>query len=170
VIGWGDFREIADSYYAWRLRETPTRRRNDHVLTQRIERIHWDSRKTYGAPRVNAELEAEGARVGRTRVARLMGASSSGRGEPAKVGSPHAPRSTCPTGTRPGRSEVRCERPESALGRRHDVHPDAGWLSLSHGRTGRRRGSVFTERSLRVCRKATRSASSWAVSLRSPTS
>jgi putative transposase len=41
-------------------------------LRERIEMIHARSRRTYGAPRVHAELVAEDERVGRKRVARLM--------------------------------------------------------------------------------------------------
>ena len=37
-----------------------------------IRRIHTESRETYGAPRIHAELRAQGVRVGRKRVARLM--------------------------------------------------------------------------------------------------
>lgn len=42
------------------------------MLTKRIRAIHERSRQTYGAPRVHAELQAEGICVGRKRVARLM--------------------------------------------------------------------------------------------------
>ena len=42
------------------------------MLRDRIVDIHHRSRVTYGAPRVHAELAAEGVRVGRKRVARLM--------------------------------------------------------------------------------------------------
>jgi putative transposase len=45
------------------------------VLTTRIQAIHERSRGTYGMPRVHAELVAEGIRVGRKRVARLMRAA-----------------------------------------------------------------------------------------------
>ncbi len=38
----------------------------------RIREIHAASDKTYGAPRIHAELAAEGTPVGRNRVARLM--------------------------------------------------------------------------------------------------
>ena len=59
-------------YYAWSKRK-PSRR---HVANQRlvmaIKDIHVGSRRTYGAPRVRAELVARGAAVGRNRVARLM--------------------------------------------------------------------------------------------------
>jgi transposase InsO family protein len=41
----------------------------------RLYTIHLESRGTYGAPRVHAELAAEGIRVGRKRVARLMRAA-----------------------------------------------------------------------------------------------
>jgi transposase InsO family protein len=37
-----------------------------------IHTIHIESRGTYGAPRVHAELAAQGIHVGRKRVARLM--------------------------------------------------------------------------------------------------
>ena len=43
---------------------------------ERIREIHESSRGTYGVPRVHAELQAEGLRVGRRRVGRLMAASS----------------------------------------------------------------------------------------------
>ena len=59
-------------YYAWRVRPPSGRERDDAALTKRIGRIHRDSRETYGAPRVHAQLQAEGVRVGNKRVARLM--------------------------------------------------------------------------------------------------
>jgi len=42
------------------------------MLTERIKAVHTESRGTYGAPRIHAELQAEGIRVGKKRVARLM--------------------------------------------------------------------------------------------------
>jgi len=62
-------------YYAWRRRGMGSRARRDAALTARIRAIHERSRGTYGAPRVHAELAAEGTRVGRKRVARLMHAA-----------------------------------------------------------------------------------------------
>ena len=59
-------------YYAWKKRVPSKREREDQVLTQKIRQIHTRSRKTYGAPRVHAELKAQGWAVGRKRVARLM--------------------------------------------------------------------------------------------------
>lgn len=59
-------------YYAWSHRKPSSRSRADHALTAQIRTIHARSRATYGAPRVHAELRAQGMRCGRKRVARLM--------------------------------------------------------------------------------------------------
>ena len=42
------------------------------MLTEKIKQVHSRSRGTYGAPRIHAELQTEGTRVGKKRVARLM--------------------------------------------------------------------------------------------------
>jgi len=60
-------------YHAWAAREPSTRAIADARLTVRIAGIHEQSRKTYGSPRVHAELRLEDdVRVGRKRVERLM--------------------------------------------------------------------------------------------------
>jgi len=60
-------------FHAWTARAPSARVVADQVLTARIAEIHADSRKTYGSPRVHAELRLEdGVRVGRKRVERLM--------------------------------------------------------------------------------------------------
>lgn len=59
-------------FYAWRSRRPSRRAVRDASLGERIEQIHADSRGTYGAPRVHVELVADGERVARKRVARLM--------------------------------------------------------------------------------------------------
>jgi putative transposase len=59
-------------YYAWRRRPPSERARFDAVLSEKIETIHRNSRATYGAPRLHAELRAIGIRCSRKRVARLM--------------------------------------------------------------------------------------------------
>jgi putative transposase len=63
------------SFYDWRHRKVhpSLRSRSDAALTERIRNIHTQSRGTYGAPRIHAELRlGEGIGVGRKRVARLM--------------------------------------------------------------------------------------------------
>jgi putative transposase len=59
-------------YYAWLKRTESQRAKQDRILTGRIAAIHEGSRRTYGSPRIHAELVAEGMRVGRNRVAKLM--------------------------------------------------------------------------------------------------
>ena len=57
---------------AWRAREPSWRRQGDEALKARIGSIHQRSRDTCGAPRIHAELAADGVRVGCKRVVRLM--------------------------------------------------------------------------------------------------
>lgn len=65
----------ASGYYAWHHRPLSARAQSDAALTEDIRAIHTRSRGTYGAPRVHAELAAQGVHVGRKRVARLMQAA-----------------------------------------------------------------------------------------------
>ena len=66
----------ASGYYAWQQRPPSPRAVQDAELTMKIHTIHLESRGTYGAPRVHAELAAQGMHVGRKRVARLMRAAA----------------------------------------------------------------------------------------------
>src|SRR6516165_2684324 len=62
----------ASGYYAWRSRPASARATADADLTRHIRTVHTGSHGTYGAPRVHAELKADGLSVGRKRIARLM--------------------------------------------------------------------------------------------------
>lgn len=59
-------------FHAWRGRAPSQRSLEDAWLVERIGEIHARSRRTYGSPRVHAELRRQGVRVGRKRVERLM--------------------------------------------------------------------------------------------------
>lgn len=59
-------------YYAWIDRPRPARTKADAQLTVAIAAAHQQSRATYGSPRVHVELHAQGFRVGRKRIERLM--------------------------------------------------------------------------------------------------
>jgi putative transposase len=64
-------------FYAWRTRPASAHATTDAALLRRIRTIQrWTQcvqpHGTYGAPRVHAELQAEGTAVARKRVARLM--------------------------------------------------------------------------------------------------
>ena len=62
----------ASGYYAWRQRAPSLRQQANAALRERIRAVHERSRQTYGYPRIHAELQAAGERVGKHRVARLM--------------------------------------------------------------------------------------------------
>jgi transposase InsO family protein len=60
------------AYYAWRGRPESRRVRENRRLLLEIKAIHQAKRETYGSPRIHAELQAQGLRLGEKRVARLM--------------------------------------------------------------------------------------------------
>ena len=59
-------------YYAWVRRPPSARATVDEQLAGQIQTVHATSRRTYGSPRVHAELAAQGQRHGRKRIARIM--------------------------------------------------------------------------------------------------
>jgi len=59
-------------YYAWRTRPESQRVKTDRILMPKIQQIHHQSKGVYGAPRIRAELNAEGHHHGRHKIARLM--------------------------------------------------------------------------------------------------
>jgi putative transposase len=59
-------------YYGWRSRpESPRKIANCELLSD-IRRVHAQHRGRYGAPRIHAELRAEGQSVSRKRIERVM--------------------------------------------------------------------------------------------------
>ena len=58
--------------YAWRSRPASPRKIADRALLVDIRRVHAQHRERYGAPRIHAELRAEGQTVSRKRVERVM--------------------------------------------------------------------------------------------------
>ena len=69
--------------YAARAGRPSGRKREDAALASQIKAVHDGCEGRYGAPRVHAQLRAEGHRHSRKRVARLMRAAGL-RGEAAK--------------------------------------------------------------------------------------
>lgn len=59
-------------YHAWAGGHRDRRTTRDAALRPRVRAAFAASRQTYGYPRLTVELRAQGARVGKTRVARLM--------------------------------------------------------------------------------------------------
>jgi transposase InsO family protein len=68
------FEVSLSGYYCWAHRQhnPGPRRQQDQQLKGEICRLHADSRKTYGSPRIQSKLREAGQRHGRNRIARLM--------------------------------------------------------------------------------------------------
>src|SRR5205823_7837306 len=65
--------EVSESgYHAWSKREVSKRAQEDQVLAEQIEQIFQANRGVYGSPRIHAELQEQGKRCGRKRIARVM--------------------------------------------------------------------------------------------------
>ena len=62
----------ASGYYAWRRRPMSQRERDNQELLDQIKEAHAASRKTYGSPRVHADLAKQGIQCNKKRVERLM--------------------------------------------------------------------------------------------------
>ncbi len=59
-------------YYTWRTRPESQRSHANRALVVHIQAIHTRSRRTYGSPRIHAELREQGVQCSAKRVARLM--------------------------------------------------------------------------------------------------
>ena len=59
-------------YYAWCSRPESKHSRDDRRLEVQVRAAYEAGRRYYGSPRVHGELQAQGVRVGRNRVIRLM--------------------------------------------------------------------------------------------------
>jgi len=59
-------------YYAWLRRPESARKKENKSLATRIRVIHGQKRKTYGSPRIHQELNENGVKCSRNRVARIM--------------------------------------------------------------------------------------------------
>lgn len=65
--------EVSKSgYYAWAKCPTSRRFQSNNRLVEAIKKVHLESRKTYGSPRIHAELIRQSIHCGHNRVARLM--------------------------------------------------------------------------------------------------
>ena len=83
-------------YHAWQARPESARSRADRALRALVAEAHAQSRRTYGAPRIHAELRNRGVRVGRKRVARLMRQAGLRGAVHPRRRTPTAPRAEAP--------------------------------------------------------------------------
>ena len=120
------------AYYQHARGRQSQRERVDQVLTEKITAVHEQSKGTYGAPRVHAELSDAGLRHSRKRVARLMRAAGIRQVSPpvahdydSRPGRHAAP------GLDPTRLHHRPGRGRHPLVRRHHLHRHLGRLAVS---------------------------------------
>jgi putative transposase len=107
----------ASGFYAW-LKRQPSRRAEANArLSRQIRAIHQHSRQTYGYLRVHAELQAQGMRVGKHRVARLM----------RQMGLPTKGRRAFRLTTQ--RAETHRRAPNLLAGDFRATHPNDKWLA-----------------------------------------
>jgi transposase InsO family protein len=59
-------------FYAWKREGPSPREQRDERLRSQIRIVHRTSKRRYGSPRVHAELQVQGEKCSRKRVARLM--------------------------------------------------------------------------------------------------
>ena len=60
------------AYYSWKKRKLTPRDIENDLLASKIRKIFFESRRTYGSPRITIALRRLGIRVSKNRVARIM--------------------------------------------------------------------------------------------------
>jgi putative transposase len=66
------FKISRSGYYKWLKSEVPKRVIENMLLTKEITKIFNQSKQTYGSPRITQELNKQGFKASKTRVAKLM--------------------------------------------------------------------------------------------------
>jgi putative transposase len=66
------FKVSRSGFYSWLIGNLSFRGSENQQLTAQILKVHADSKGTYGSPRIAGELNRQGIKVSRPRVARLM--------------------------------------------------------------------------------------------------
>ena len=59
-------------YYAWAKRPESQQKKRQEALKKQIKKIHIESRKTYGSPKITKILQKQGVKVSQKTVARIM--------------------------------------------------------------------------------------------------
>lgn len=72
TFGWYYFRGCLPGYYTWRTRPPSEREMANQKLLEQIKKVHCESDKTYGSPRIYHALLALSRKCSVNRVARLI--------------------------------------------------------------------------------------------------
>lgn len=119
-------------FYAWKSRPTAKRKAQDAELGAKVVAIHQASRRTYGSPRIHAELRADGVRVGRKRIARLMRAQGLAGRTRRRIRQATAEGATVPPASNVLAREFKRSQPNEAwVGDMTYIWTAEGWLYLA---------------------------------------
>jgi len=66
------FEVSRSGYYNWLNRPISNRKKSDHDLKEKIIKIHDQSKRTYGSPRIYKKLKQQGYKLGKKKVERIM--------------------------------------------------------------------------------------------------
>lgn len=117
-------------FYRW-LQMKPTERQlQERVLAQQVADIFEQSHRSYGSPRITAELAQKGWAVSRKRVIRLMQQQGLvARRRPKRVGQSAAPQT--PAAPNHLNRQFRRDHPDQAWVRRHHLSTHNPGMDLS---------------------------------------
>jgi putative transposase len=125
--------EVSESGYdAWRKRPMCQRKREDARLTAHMQHVFVSRRGVYGSPRIHAELQEQGWRCSRKRIARLM--QENGMSARRKRRHPITTKSNPGHAVAPNllQQDFRAERPnEKWTGDITSIPTAEGWLYLA---------------------------------------
>ncbi len=121
----------AAGYYAWRSRPESLRSRQARTLLSAIRVLHQESRESYGSPPIWNALVRQGHGVGEHRVAQLMRRAGIRAKTVTKWRATTQSAASVPCGREHPGSSLHGRDAQSGVGRRLDLHLDAGGLALS---------------------------------------
>ena len=124
----------ASGYYAWRRRPDSARTLSNRALVDAIRRVHAESRRRYGSPRVHAALRAEGSPAGRNRVAPPDAAAWHPGPVPAAVPDHDRQQPCLAAGAQPAGTAVHGSSTKPSLAGRHHLRADRGGLARGASR------------------------------------
>jgi putative transposase len=119
-------------FYAWRTRPESRRSRENRALEDRIRLLHANSHGIYGAPRIHRDLDDDGVRCGKNRVARIMRVAGIRSRSRKKFKATTNSRHSLPVGPNLLNQNFNVEAGDSAwVGDITYIWTDEGWLYLA---------------------------------------
>ena len=117
-------------YYAWRNRKPSQREHHMQILINHIQQAYKRSRKTYGSPRVYAQLKKQGIACNQKTVAKYMRQEGlKGQRKYRRVVTTNS-KHDFPVAPNLLNREFQAERPQSEMGQRYHLHSDSRRLAV----------------------------------------